>query len=66
MAAMRVGPRRLTSTAPSSGLSNDTVAAEWMTMSQLASVARPASSRPRPSVLTSPATADTRRAVISA
>ena len=30
----RVGPRRLISTAESSGESNDTVAAEWMTMSQ--------------------------------
>ena len=33
-ATIRVGPRRLTSTAASSGESNDTVAAEWMTMSQ--------------------------------
>ena len=40
-ATMRVGPSRLTSTAPSSGESNDTVAAEWMTMSQEASAARP-------------------------
>ena len=52
---MRVGPSRLTSTALSSGESKATVAAEWMTMSQLASVARSASSRPRPSVPTSPA-----------
>ena len=52
---MRVGPSRLTSTAPSSGESNATVAAEWMTMSHDASAARPASSRPRPSVPTSPA-----------
>ncbi len=42
MAATRIGPSRLTSTAPSSGESNETVAAEWMTMSQLASTARPA------------------------
>ena len=33
---MRVGPSRLTSTAPSSGESKLTVAAEWMTMSQAA------------------------------
>ena len=46
---MRLGPSRLTSTAPSSGESKATVAAEWMTMSQVASAARPASSRPRPS-----------------
>ena len=31
---MRVGPSRLISTAESSGESNDTVAAEWMTTSQ--------------------------------
>ena len=31
---MRLGPSRLTSTAGSSGESKDTVAAEWMTMSQ--------------------------------
>ena len=42
---MRVGPRRFTSTAVSSGESNDTVAAEWMTMSQDARAARPSSSR---------------------
>ena len=30
---MRVGPSRLISTAESSGESNDTAAAEWMTMS---------------------------------
>ena len=59
--AMRVGPRRLTSTAGSSGLSKLTVAAEWMTMSHEASAARPASSRPRPSRPTSPATTCTRR-----
>ena len=53
---MRVGPSRLISTAESSGESNDTVAAEWMTMSQLARTSRSASARPRPSVPTSPAT----------
>ncbi len=31
---MRDGPSRLISTAESSGESNDTAAAEWMTMSQ--------------------------------
>ena len=41
ISAMRTGPSRLTSTAVSSGESNDTVAAEWMTMSQDASSARP-------------------------
>ena len=51
---MRVGPSRLTSTAPSMGASKLTVAAEWMTMSQLAQIARSLSSSPRPSVLTSP------------
>ena len=35
--AMRVGPRRLISTAESRGESNDTVAAEWMTTSHEAS-----------------------------
>ena len=43
---MRIGPSMLTSTAPSSGESKATVAAEWMTVSQAASAARPASSRP--------------------
>ena len=42
-----------------------TVAAEWMTMSTVASVARSASSRPRPSVPTSPAMMVMRRSVIS-
>ncbi len=37
--AMRVGPSRLTSTAPSSGESKLTVAAEWITMSHEARVA---------------------------
>ena len=53
--AIRVGPSRLISTAESSGESNDTVAAEWMTMSQPPSTARSASARPSPSVPTSPA-----------
>ena len=59
---IRLGPSRLTSTALSSGESKATVAAEWMTTSQLASVARPASSRPSPSEPTSPAITVTRRA----
>ena len=54
--AMRVGPSRLTSIARSSAASNDTVAAEWMIVSQVAKIARPASSSPSPSVPTSPAT----------
>ena len=58
---MRDGPSRLTSTALSSGESNATVAAEWMTMSHEASTARSASSSPRPSVPTSPAMTWTRR-----
>src|SRR4051812_9040379 len=62
---MRVGPRRLTSTAPSSGESKLTVAAEWMTMSQDARTAASASSRPSPSVLTSPAITWTRRSTTS-
>ena len=63
---MRVGPSRLISTAPSRGASKATVAAEWITMSHVASMARSASSRPRPSVPTSPVMTCTRRAVISA
>ena len=62
---MRTGPSRLTSTALSSGESKLTVAAEWMKMSQLATARRPSSSRPRPSIETSPEIATTRRAVIS-
>ena len=61
---MRVGPRRFTSTAASSGESNDTVAAEWMTTSHAASAARPSSSSARPSVPTSPAIGVTRSATI--
>ena len=41
--AMRVGPSRLISTAESSGESNDTAAAEWITTSHEASTARSAS-----------------------
>jgi hypothetical protein len=63
--AIRVGPSRLISTAESSGESNDTAAAEWMTTSQEARTARSASDRPSPSVLTSPAMVVMRRAVIS-
>ena len=63
---MRVGPSRLISTAPSRGASKATVAAEWMTMSHVASTPRSSSSRPRPSVPTSPVMTCTRRAVISA
>ena len=37
VSATRLGPSRFTSTAPSSGASKLTAAAEWMTMSQLAS-----------------------------
>ena len=57
VSAIRVGPSRLISTALSRGESNATAAAEWITMSQPVNVARSASLRPRPSVLTSPATA---------
>ncbi len=39
---MRVGPSRLISTAPSRGASKATVAAEWITMSHVASTARSA------------------------
>ena len=63
--AIRTGPSRLISTAESSGLSKLTAAAEWMTMSQEAKTARSASLRPRPSVLTSPPTAVTRRSTIA-
>ena len=59
--ATREGPSRLTSTAASSGESKLTVAAEWTTMSHAREGRRPSSSRPRPSVATSPATAVTRR-----
>ena len=63
---MRVGPSRLISTARSSGESNDTVAAEWMTTSAVAHSARCSSLKPSPSELTSPATVWIRRAVMSA
>ena len=58
--AIRDGPSRLISTAESSGESNDTAAAEWITVSQLAKIARSASFRPRPSRVTSPAIVVTR------
>ena len=45
---MRVGPSRLISTAESSGESNDTAAAEWITTSHEASTARSASFEPEP------------------
>ena len=51
------GPSRLTSTAVSRGASKLTVAAECTTMSHADRQRRPSSSRPRPSVATSPATA---------
>ena len=51
---MRVGPSRLISTAVSSGESNDTVAAEWMTTSHDASTCWSSGDRPRPSRPTSP------------
>ena len=62
---MRVGPSRLISTAESSGESNDTAAAEWMTTSHDASTARSSSDSPRPSVPTSPAIVVIRSAVMS-
>ena len=62
VAAMRVGPSRLTSTASSSGESNDTAAAEWITVSHDARTVWSASERPRPSVPTSPVTTVRRRA----
>ena len=62
---MRVGPSRLISTAESSGESNDTAAAEWMTTSQVARTARSPSDSPRPSVPTSPAIVVIRSAVMS-
>ena len=55
------GPSRLISTAASRGESKLTVAAEWTTVEQVASSSRPASSRPRPSSPTSPASGMTRR-----
>jgi len=64
--AMRTGPSRLISTAELSGESNDTAAAEWMTVLQLAKIARSVSFRSRPSRLTSPAMVVIRRSVISA
>ena len=63
--AMRVGPSRLISIADVNGESNDTVAAEWMTMSAVANVARSASFSPSPSVPTSPAMVVMRRSVIA-
>ncbi len=57
-AATRDGPSRLTSTAESSGESKLTAAAEWMTRSHSDSSCSPSSSRPSPSVATSPATDD--------
>ena len=64
---MRVGPSRLISTAESSGESNDTVAAEWMTTSQEAKhgamLLRTVRGRRVP---TSPVIVVIRRAVISA
>ena len=42
-----------------------TVAAEWMTTSHEARAARPSSSRPSPSLPTSPATTPTRRSVMA-
>ena len=63
---MRVGPRRFTSTAESSGESNETAAAEWITMSHVASTARCSADNPSPSVLTSPLIVLMRRSVISA
>ncbi len=62
---MRDGPSRLISTAESSGESKATVAAEWITTSQLASVARSSAERPSPSRSTSPLIVVIRRAVIS-
>ena len=62
---MRTGPSRLTSTAWFSGESKLTVAAEWITTSQLAKIARSSGERPRPSVDTSPATVVMRRAQCS-
>src|SRR3954471_19094650 len=64
--AMRVGPSRLISIADVSGESNETVAAEWMTMSAVAKIARSPSLRPSPSVPTSPAMVVIRRSVIAA
>ena len=53
---MRVGPSRLTSTAASSGESKLTVAAEWIDgVAAWPGLCRPSSSRPSPSVPTSPA-----------
>ena len=63
---MRVGPSRFTSTAESSGESNETAAAEWITMSHVASTARCSADNPSPSVLTSPLIVVMRRSVISA
>ena len=61
------GPSRLISTARSSGESNDTVAAEWMTTSAVAKIARSCVGQAEPVArLTSPATVTIRRAVISA
>src|SRR4051794_38548006 len=62
---MRDGPRRLTSTAASSGESKATLAAGWITTSHDARTARSASSRPSPSVPTSPVITRRRRATIS-
>ena len=62
---MRTGPSRLISTAESSGESNATAAAEWITVSHVANSARSVSFRPSPSVLTSPPIAVTRRATIA-
>ena len=61
---MRDGPSRLISTAESSGESNDTAAAEWITVSQLAKIARSVSLSPRPSRVTSPAIVVTRPATV--
>lgn len=60
---MRIGPRRFTSTALSSGESNDTLAAEWMMVSHDANVAASSGDRPSPSVPTSPATIEIRSAM---
>ena len=60
---MRVGPSRLTSTAVSSGESNDTAAAAWITTSHDANTARSSVDRPRPSVPTSPEIVVIRRSV---
>ena len=60
---MRDGPSRLISTAESSGESNETAAAEWITMSHEAKAARSMSFSPSPSRVTSPATVVIRPAI---